>query len=251
MAACEMFGQYTASLATISEAKWKWISCSGWIPTLTAGHDFIAPSIKIIYPGWVMLPNLLITMKSFLYGLYFIFLWISHSGFLRYPPFAPHISVIYNRHIDIWVHKPRWWFPVLWIIPLLDNLFLFAGYLQGNPCGIWIFSPEDIFIRRDLILMKVAVNLRAHFVQFGLLTVATCNSNKSHNVQERRYIDRRPVKMLLLAEQAFLSAWNASAPGEVHSELQPWLLEIMPLCHFISHFLYFFLYPFSNIAHCI
>lgn len=65
MAACEMFGQYTDSLATISETKWKWISCSGWIPTLTAGHDFIAPSIKIIYPGWVMLPNLLITVKSF------------------------------------------------------------------------------------------------------------------------------------------------------------------------------------------
>lgn len=44
------------------------------------------------------------------------------------------------------------------------------------------FSTEDIFIWRDLILMKVAVNLGAHFVQFGLLTVATCNSNKSHNV---------------------------------------------------------------------
>lgn len=68
------------------------------------------------------------------------------------------------------------------------------------------FSTVDIFIWRDLILMKVAVNLGAYFVQFGLLTVATCNSNKSHNVRVRRYIDRRPVKMLLLAEQVLLSA---------------------------------------------
>lgn len=68
------------------------------------------------------------------------------------------------------------------------------------------FSTEGISIRRDLILMKVAVNLGTHFVQFGLLTVATCNLNKSHNVRARRYIDRRAVKMLLLAERVLLSA---------------------------------------------
>lgn len=128
--------------------------------------------------------------------------------------------------------------------------FIFVSRLfTGWPVWNQNFSMKDIFTWRDLILMKVAVNLGAHFVQFGFSTVAT----------------RYRTSLIIFERDATLTggpsrccSWLSKRSSllerlqlQVHSGLQPRLLEIMPLCHFISRFLYFFLYPFSNIAHCI